>query len=246
MSESGVQSPKDLASIAAMAADPTVQSAWRRAIETLSPYRYPYNWSWLGIPAIQLPQDLVAMQEIIWKTKPDVIVETGIAHGGSLIFSASMLALLGANGEAIGIDIDIREQNRKAIESHPLSSRITMFEGSSTDPDLAKRVRAHVGDRTAMVVLDSNHTADHVAREIALYSPLVRSGFYLLVFDTLIEYSEQVSLGKRPWGPGNSPMTAVNEFLNADSRFEIDVEYDQKLLFTVAPRGYLRATADPD
>lgn len=236
--------PKDPAAIAAMAADPEVKTAWARAIASLSPHRYPYNWSWLGIPAIQLPPDLVAMQEIIWRTKPEVIVETGIAHGGSLIFFASMMALLGGEREVIGIDIEIRPHNRRAIEAHPLASRITMFEGSSVDPELGARVRNHVGGRTAMVVFDSNHTADHVAAELEAYSPLVRQGFYLLVFDTLIEYSEQISLGARPWGPGNSPMTAVDAFLAREKRFAIDDEYDQKLLFSVAPRGYLRATAD--
>jgi cephalosporin hydroxylase len=245
MADTLSQDPKDLALITKMAEDPGVQSAWRRAIASLSPHRYPYNWTWLGIPAIQIPQDLVAMQEIIWRTKPEVIVETGIAHGGSLIFSASMLALLGGAGETIGIDIDIRAHNRRAIEAHPMASRITMFEGSSSDPKLIARVREHVGDRRAMVILDSNHTFEHVAREIELLSPLVREGDYLLVFDTLIEYAEQASLGVRPWGPGNNPMTAVNALLARDKRFVIDTEYDQKLLFSVAPRGYLRAVADP-
>jgi cephalosporin hydroxylase len=245
MADTSPTNPKDMALITKMAEDPQVKSAWKGAIESLSPHRYPYNWSWLGIPAIQIPQDMIAMQEIIWRTKPEVIVETGIAYGGSLIFSASILALLGGKGEAVGIDIDIRSHNRAAIEAHPLSSRITMFEGSSTDEQLAKRVRDHVGGRTAMVILDSNHTAAHVARELELYAPLVRNGFYLLVFDTLIEYIEQTSLGTRPWGPGNSPMTAVDAFLEREKRFVVDDEYDQKLLFSVAPRGYLRAVADP-
>jgi cephalosporin hydroxylase len=246
MADTTPTNPKDMALIAKMAHDPEVIAAWQRAIASLSPHRYPYNWSWLGVPAIQIPQDMVAMQEIIWRTKPDVIVETGIAHGGSLIFSASMLALLGGDGEAIGIDIDIRSHNRAVIEAHPLASRITMFEGSSTDPALIGRVRDHVGNRTAMVILDSHHTADHVSREIELLSPLVREGFYLLVFDTLIEYVEQTSIGERSWGPGNNPMTAVDALLARDKRFVIDEEYDQKLLFSVAPRGYLRAIADPD
>jgi len=237
--------PKDLAKITRMAEDPEVKSAWRRAIASLSPHRYPYNWTWLGIPAIQIPQDMVAMQEIIWRTKPEVIVETGIAHGGSLIFSASMLTLLGGAGEAIGIDIDIRADNRRAIEAHPMASRITMFEGSSTDANLIAQVRRHVGTRRTMVILDSNHTAEHVAQEIELLSPLVHKGDFLLVFDTLIEYAEQTSIGVRPWGPGNNPMTAVNAFLAGNERFVIDTEYDQKLLFTAAPRGYLRAIADP-
>ena len=237
--------PKDAALLRKMGSDPEVRAAWKRAFDLIAPYRYAYNWSWMGRPAIQFPQDMIAMQEIIWRTKPEVIVETGIAHGGSLVFSASMLALLGGEREAIGIDIDIRAHNRAAIEAHPMASRITMFEGSSVDEDLAARVRAHVGDRTAMVVLDSNHTADHVARELELYALLVRAGFYLIVMDTAVEYADPASIVDRPWGPGNNPMTAVDAFLAREPRFAIDEEYDAKLLFTVAPRGYLRAAGDP-
>lgn len=236
--------PKDGALLRKMGNDPEVRAAWKRALDLIAPYRYAYNWSWMGRPAIQFPQDMIAMQEIIWRTKPEVIVETGIAHGGSLVFSASMLALLGGEREAIGIDIDIRAHNRAAIEAHPMASRITMFEGSSVDEALAARVREHVGDRTAMVVLDSNHTADHVARELELYSPLVRAGFYLIVMDTAVEYADPASIVDRPWGPGNNPMTAVDAFLAREPRFAIDEEYDAKLLFTVAPRGYLRAVED--
>jgi cephalosporin hydroxylase len=238
--------PKDGALLRKMGNDPEVRAAWKRALDLIAPYRYAYNWSWMGRPAIQFPQDMIAMQEIIWRTQPEVIVETGIAHGGSLVFSASMLALLGGEREAIGIDIDIRAHNRAAIEAHPMASRITMFEGSSVDEALAARVREHVGDRTAMVVLDSNHTADHVARELDLYSPLVRSGYFLIVMDTVVEYAEPGSIVDRPWGPGNNPMTAVDAFLPREPRFVVDEEYDAKLLFTVAPRGYLRAIADPE
>ncbi|HEX3469183.1 MAG TPA: CmcI family methyltransferase [Candidatus Elarobacter sp.] len=238
--------PKDLALLRRMGADPEVRATWKRALDLIAPYRYAYNWSWLGRPAIQFPQDMVAVQEIIWRTRPEVIVETGIAHGGSLVFSASMLALLGGEREAIGIDVDIRAHNRAAIEAHPLAPRITMFEGSSIDPSLAARVRERVAGRTAMVVLDSNHTAEHVAGELALYAPLVRAGFYLVVMDTVVEYAEPGSIVDRPWGPGNSPMTAVDAFLARDSRFVVDEEYDAKLLFSVAPRGYLRAVADPE
>lgn len=237
--------PKDRELIRRMAADPNVQAAWKGAFDSIVPYRYAYNWSWLGRPAIQFPQDLMALQEIIWRTRPEVIVETGIAHGGSLVFSASMLALLGGEREAIGIDIDVRAHNRAAIEAHPLASRITMVEGSSVDDSVAAAVRARVGERTAMVVLDSNHTADHVARELALYAPLVRAGFFLIVMDTVVEYQDPSSIVDRPWGPGNNPMTAVDAFLAREPRFAIDEEYDAKLLFTVAPRGYLRALRDP-
>jgi cephalosporin hydroxylase len=237
--------PKDVALLRRMGDDPAVRAAWRRAFDLIAPYRYAYNWTWLGRPAIQFPQDLVALQEIIWRTRPEVIVETGIAHGGSLIFSASMLALLGGEREAIGVDIDIRAHNRAEIERHPLAPRIVMFEGSSVDEDVAAQVRARVAGRDAMVVLDSNHTADHVARELALYAPLVRSGFFLVVMDTAVEYADPASILDRPWGPGNNPMTAVDAFLAREPRFVVDEEYDAKLLFTVAPRGYLRATGDP-
>ena len=238
--------PKDRELIRRMAADPNVQAAWKGAFDAIVPYRYAYNWSWLGRPAIQFPQDLMALQEIIWRTRPEVIVETGIAHGGSLVFSASMLALLGGEREAIGIDIDVRAHNRAAIEAHPLAPHITMIEGSSVDETIAERVRERVAGRTAMVVLDSNHTADHVARELALYAPLVRAGFFLVVMDTVVEYQDAASIVDRPWGPGNNPMTAVDAFLAREPRFAIDEEYDAKLLFTVAPRGYLRALRDPE
>ena len=238
--------PKDPALLKKMGDDPEVRAAWKRAFDLIAPYRYAYNWSWLGRPAIQFPQDMIALQEIIWRTRPEVIVETGIAHGGSLVFSASMLALLGGEREALGIDIEIRPHNRAAIEAHPLASRITMFEGSSVDEDLAACVRGRVGGRSAMVVLDSNHTADHVARELALYSPLVHAGFFLVVMDTAVEYADPASIVDRPWGPGNNPMTAVDAFLAREPRFVVDEEYDAKLLFTVAPRGYLRATRDPE
>ncbi|HEY4440336.1 MAG TPA: CmcI family methyltransferase [Candidatus Elarobacter sp.] len=237
--------PKDPALLRRMGADPEVRAAWQRAFDLIAPYRYAYNWTWLGRPAIQFPQDLVAMQEIIWRTQPEVIVETGIAHGGSLVFSASMLALLGGEREVVGIDIDVRPHNRSAIEAHPLAAHIHMIEGSSVDEGIAKQVVARVAGRSAMVVLDSNHTADHVARELALYAPLVRSGFFLIVMDTAVEYADPASIVDRPWGPGNNPMTAVDAFLARERRFVVDEEYDAKLLFTVAPRGYLRAVGDP-
>lgn len=237
--------PKDLSLIRAMGADPAVRAAWQRAFDLIAPYRYAYHWTWLGRPAIQFPQDLVAIQEIIWRVRPEVVVETGIAHGGSLVFSASMLALLGGDREAIGIDIDIRSHNRAAIEAHPLAGRIVMFEGSSVDDAIAERVRARVAGRRTLVILDANHTAAHVARELELYAPLVGAGSYCIVLDTAIETADPATLGERPWGPGNNPMTAVDAFLAREPRFSVDDEYDNKLLFTVAPRGYLRARSDP-
>lgn len=236
--------PKDAALLRRMGADPEVRAAWKRALDLIAPYRYAYNWSWLGRPAIQFPQDLMAFQEIIWRTRPEVIVETGIAHGGSLVFSASMLELLGGEREAIGVDIDIRAHNRAAIEAHPMAHRIAMIEGSSVDAAIAAQVRERVAGRSAMVILDSNHTAEHVARELELYAALVRAGHFLVVMDTAVEYADPATIVDRPWGPGNNPMTAVDAFLARHPRFVIDEEYDAKLLFTVAPRGYLRAVAD--
>jgi cephalosporin hydroxylase len=237
--------PKDLALIARMGADPEVRAVWQRGLDLVTPYRYAYNWTWMGRPAIQFPQDLIAMQEIIWRTRPDVVVETGIAHGGSSVFFASMLSLLGGERQVIGIDIDIRAHNRKAIEEHPMASRIRMVEGSSIDVTVAQHVHALVAGRRAMVVLDSNHTADHVAAELELYTPLVRTGCFTIVMDTTVELSDPTTIVNRPWGPGNSPMTAVMAFLEKNRRFVVDDEYDAKLLFTVAPRGYLRAIGDP-
>lgn len=209
-------------------------------IERSAPYRYTYNFRWLGRPVIQFPQDLVALQEVVWETKPEVVVETGIAHGGSAVFYASLLELLGGDREAIGVDIDIRAHNREAIEGHPLAKRIAMIEGSSIDPATVERVCERVRGRRTMVVLDSNHTHEHVLRELELYAPLVTKGCYLVVLDTIVERMPKALHAERQWGPGDNPMTALDAFLTRNDAFEIDREYDDKLLFTVAPRGYLR------
>ena len=227
-------------------ADPALRDHADEVLKAIIRLRYSYNFSWLGRPIIQLPQDIVAMQEIIWKYRPDAIVETGIAHGGSLIFSASMLQLLGGDGIVIGVDIDIREHNRREIENHPLAHRIKMIEGSSIDPATMQSVTAALGGRQrVIVVLDSNHTDEHVAHELLAYAPLVRKDSYLVVLDTVIEHLPEDMYPDRPWGVGNNPMTALDRFLRANERFEIDSEYDRKLVFSVAPRGYLRANADP-
>ncbi len=208
-------------------------------------YKYTYNFTWLGRPIIQFPQDILALQELIWQVKPELIIETGIAHGGSLIFYASMLELVGGSGRVLGIDIDIRKHNRAEIEKHPMSKRITMLEGSSIAPDKIEKVRAIArGNRSVMVVLDSNHTHDHVAQELALYAPLVSKDSYLVVFDTIIEDMPEDFFPERPWGKGNNPRTAVWEFLKTSDRFVIDQEYNNKLLITVAPDGYLRCIKD--
>jgi cephalosporin hydroxylase len=202
-------------------------------------YNYSYNFDWLGRPFIQVPQDIVALQEIIWKTKPDLIIETGIAHGGGLIFYASMLELLG-EGEVIGIDVEIRPHNRKEIEKHPLSKRIIIFEGSSIDDKIVKEVEKIVKrHKKVMVCLDSLHTHEHVLNELNIYSKFVSKGNYLVVFDTVIEFFPKGFFKDRPWDKGNNPYTAVKEFLKHNKNFVVDKEIENKLLITCAPGGYL-------
>jgi cephalosporin hydroxylase len=202
--------------------------------------QYSYNFSWMGRPIIQYPQDMIAMQEIIWKVKPDLIIETGIAHGGSLIYYASLLELIG-KGEVLGIDIDIRDHNRKEIESHPMFKRIKMLEGSSIHRSMADDVAKHAAGKDAvMVCLDSNHTHKHVLEELKYYSPLVTVGSYLVVFDTIVEDLPDNYLSGRSWGRGDNPKTAVYEFLKTHPEFVIDMDIDNKLLVSVAPQGYLK------
>lgn len=212
--------------------------------ESVAP-KYSYNFSWMGRPIIQYPQDLVAMQEIIWAVKPDLIIETGIAHGGSLIFSASMLELIAAcgegDGEVLGIDIEIRPHNRKAIEAHPMSRRISMIEGSSIDPKVIAQVHEKAtGKKRVLVCLDSNHTHDHALAELDAYGPLTSVGSYCVVFDTLIEDMPEDAYPDRPWGRGNNPKTAVWEWLKSHPEFQIDESVQNKVLITVAPDGFLK------
>ena len=212
--------------------------------ESLTP-KYSYNFSWMGRPIIQYPQDIIAIQEIIWEIKPALIIETGIAHGGSLIFSAAMLELVaacgGGEGEVLGVDIDIRPHNRKAIEEHPMSRRISMIQGSSIAPEIvAQVVERAKGKQRILVCLDSNHTHEHVLAELEAYAPLTTLGSYCVVFDTLIDDMPKQILGDRPWGHGNSPKTAVHEYLKNHKEFVIDKSIDHKLLITVAPNGYLK------
>ena len=224
-----------------MGHDSKVRLLGKNFVSKTAIYRYSYNFTWLGRPIIQFPQDIIAMQEIIWQVKPEVIIETGIAHGGSLIFYASMLELLGNNGEVLGIDIDIREHNRVEIEKHPMFKRITMLEGSSIDGSIVSQVYDFAkGKENILVCLDSMHTHDHVLKELELYSPLVTKGSYLVVFDTIIEDMPTGFFFDRPWGKGNNPKTAVWEFLKNNKRFEIEKMMENKLLITVSPDGYLK------
>lgn len=202
--------------------------------------QYSYNFSWMGRPIIQYPQDMIAMQEIIWELKPDLIIETGIAHGGSLIYYASLLELIG-KGEVLGIDIDIREHNKQEIEKHPMFKRIKMIQGSSVDKSLVEKVKEYAeGKQTVLVCLDSNHTHEHVLQELELYAPFVTKGAYLVVFDTIVEDLPNDYLPGRAWSTGNNPKTAVWEFLEQNKDFEIDRAIDNKLLISVAPEGYLK------
>lgn len=225
--------------------DDELQELSRLWLKLSGKHRYTYNFSWLGRPIIQLPTDILALQELIWLVKPDLIVETGIAHGGSLVFSASMLELLGGAGKVIGIDIDIRKHNREEIERHPMSKRITLLEGSSTSDGIMTELKRLAGDSDrVMVILDSSHTHEHVLQELELYSPLVGRNSYLVVLDTVIEDMPEEMFSERPWGKGNNPKTAVWEFLRANDRFEIDRDIEAKLLITVAPDGYLKCVKD--
>lgn len=242
--------------ILAMRTNKVLQADARSLSISSNAAKYSYNFSWLGRPIIQYPQDVVAIQELIWEVKPDLIIEAGIAHGGSLTLSASMLALLdyceaveagntldpkASHRRVLGIDIDIRAHNRAAIEAHPMAHRIEMIQGSSISPEIVAEVRRYAAEyERIMVILDSNHTHDHVLAELHAYAPLVSQGSYCVVFDTVIEDLPAGMYPDRPWDVGNNPKTAVHEFLSARDDFEVDEDMEAKLLITVAPGGYLR------
>lgn len=231
---------------AAQATDVPLALATRDWMNQANARKYSYHFEWMGRPIIQYPQDILAMQELIWQVQPDLIVETGIAHGGSLIFMAAMLELNAACGgpadaHVVGVDINIREHNRAAIEAHPMSKRITMIQGSSIAPDVVAQVHAHAaGRRRVLVSLDSNHTHAHVLAELQAYAPLTSVGSWCVVFDTVIEDMPADGFPNRPWGRGDNPKTAVWDYLKSHSEFEIDKAIENKLLITVAPDGFLR------
>lgn len=228
-------------SIAAMSKDEELKAKSLEWMLLTERYKYCYNFTWLGRPIIKYPTDIIAMQEAIWKSKPTVILETGIAHGGSLIFSASMLEMIGGEGRVIGVDIDIRSHNRAEIESHPMMKRITMFEGSSTDPVIVDQVKALIKpEDRVMVVLDSLHTHAHVLDELRIFAPLVTKDCYLVLPDTFIEKFPKGFYSKdRPWDVGNNPMTALIQYLKETDCFQIDSELVNKLEITEAFDGYL-------
>jgi len=204
-------------------------------------YKYTYNFTWLDRPIIKYPNDIVVMQEVIWDVKPDLIIETGIAHGGSIVFSASMLELLGGDGQVLGIDIDIRDHNRDRIENHPMYDRIDMVEGDSTSEEVVETAAEYASEsETVMVFLDSNHTHDHVLSELEHYSELVTEGSYIVLPDTFIEHFPEGYYDDRPWDVGNNPMTALREFLDGNDEFEVDELKSFKSMISEAPNGYLK------
>ena len=234
------------AEIAAQGADQDLAKASLDWINKANARRYSYHFEWMGRPIIQYPQDIVAMQELIWTVQPELIIETGIAHGGSLIFMAAMLELNAACGgpqdaKVLGIDIDIRAHNRAAIEAHPMARRIAMIQGSSVAPEIVAQVHAAAAGKSRILIsLDSNHTHEHVLAELKAYAPLTTVGSYCVVFDTVVEDMPAAMFPDRPWGPGNNPKTAVFEYLKDHPEFEIDKAMDHKLLVSVAPDGFLK------
>lgn len=259
MSQQEIFSREVRRNIEGLGDDKDLQALSRIWVREITPHKWAYNFSWLGRPAIQFPNDAWAMQELVWRIKPDLIIETGIAHGGSLVMNASLLALLDlceaieadepldprvSQRKVLGIDIDIRSHNRTAIEAHPMASRIQMIEGSSVDPKVIDQVRQIAqGYQRILVCLDSNHSHAHVLAELEAYAPLVTEGSYCVVFDTIVEDMPKALFPDRPWGPGNNPKTAVWEYLKNHPEFEIDKSIPHKLLITVAPDGYLKRIA---
>lgn len=242
--------------IASYGQDDKFQALSRDWLQASMQRKYVYNFDWLGRPIIQYPQDMVAIQELVWRVRPDLIIETGIAHGGSLVLSASLLALLDicdateagtlldpckSQRKVIGVDIDIRAHNLQAIESHPLGNRIRMIQGSSIDPETVSKVRQESqGYKRVLVLLDSMHTHEHVLAELNAYAPMVSVGSYCVVFDSFVDDMPPGFFADRPWDVGNNPKTAVHQWLKSRSDFQIDPTWPNKLMVTVAPDGFLR------
>ena len=244
------------ANLKGISKDQDLQALSRIWIREATPYKFPYNFEWFGRPAIQFPNDAWALQEIVWKIQPDLIIECGIAHGGSLIYNASLMALLdycdavkskkfldpqNSKRKVLGIDLDIRQHNKKEIEAHPLFPMIEMIEGSSIDDSIITKVKEFSKSyKKIIVLLDSNHSKDHVLAELDAYAGLVSKGSYCIVYDTVIELMPETFSEDRDWGPGNGPLTAVKEFLKQNKDFEIDTKIDSQLLISVAFNGFLK------
>lgn len=223
----------------AMQADEKIRTIRHALLEKSVAYRYSYNFTWLGIPLIQFPEDVLSLQEIVFETRPTLIIETGIAHGGSILFYASLLEIIG-EGVVLGIELNMRDETREMLKTHPLSKRIEIVEGSSTDSPVSAYLRTRARENRVMVVLDSNHSHAHVLEELRLYAPIVSPNCYLVVMDTGIEFVPKSYFSDRPWGPGNNPWTAVHAFLKNDQNFEIDRTLLDRLILTACPDGYLR------
>lgn len=226
--------------------DPKFQKAKQNFHDQLSKGKYAYNFYWMGVPIIQTPVETQGYHELIWQVKPDLIIETGIAWGGSIVFSASMITLLEAcgeikNGHVIGVDIEIRPHNKKNLAKHPMSKKITMFEGSSIDPNIVEKIKKLAKNKKRILVhLDSNHTHKHVLEELRAYSPLVTKNSYCIVEDTGIEDDPIGTNTGKAFGKGNNPKTAVWAFLKENKNFKIDKDFESKLILTGAPDGYLK------
>jgi cephalosporin hydroxylase len=231
------------AQAAALGQDQPLFAAATDLLTAADKYGYAYLWSWLGVPIIQLPADVMATQEVIWATKPDVIIETGVARGGSVLFMASLLELIG-KGKVIGVDIDIRAHNRDSIERHPMAKRVVLIEGPSTDPAVLGKIRTEIPkNASVMVVLDSDHSYAHVLAELRAYAPFVTAGSYLVVADTRLGYLDESQTPRKRskvWLRGDEPLTALTDYLRETDRFEIDPEINGKLILSSSPGGYLR------
>lgn len=227
----------------ALGADGAMQKRSADLFDALNAYDFSYLWSWMGAPIIQTPTDIMATQEVIWATRPDVIIETGVARGGSVLFMASLLELMG-KGKVIGVDIDIRAHNRDTIEKHPMSKRVTLIEGGSVDADTLAQVRAEIpAGARVMVILDSDHSRDHVLAECRAYGAMVTPGCYLVVADTIVAHLAGDSIARRRsrvLEPGNDPDAAAKAYLAEAPDFEVDPVLNAKLILSSSPGGYLR------
>lgn len=230
------------ADIKEMASDQSLRDKTLDWMLHANKYKYSYNFTWMGRPIIKFPSDMIIQQELMWNLRPDVVIETGIAHGGSVIFTAAMMEMMGINGEVIGIDIDIRKHNRDAIEAHPMAKRITMYEGNSVEAEMIEKVRRHtVGKRCVMVILDSLHSHEHVYKELLAYAPMATVGSYCIVLDTFIEFFPKGYYSStRPWDVGDNPYTAMQQYLSESELFQIDRNLTHKGMITEAIDGYLK------
>ena len=230
----------------ALGRDEQIFDAAANLVVGANKYDYAYLWTWMGVPIIQLPADVMATQEVIWSTKPDVIIETGVARGGSVLFMASLLELIG-KGKVIGVDVDIRAHNRDSIERHPMTKRVVLIEGSSTDQEVIAEIRAQIPDSASvMVVLDSDHSRDHVLAELRSYGPMVTEGCYIVVADTILGFLDEERTPRnrsKIWLKGDEPLAALEIYLGETDRFEVDDVLNSKLILASSPGGYLRCRA---